>query len=483
MTSARNTRRYFQNSFVYIAMAVIAILLFTPPALAVVKIFDGFGDADRNNDGAITFYDTDLNDSGTWNDATEDAALIARGITEVTAATDPSDVGIVWSGIRSFDTGANLAKSKLRIINDSVPTGDETSAEIHNHGLALGVESRGGGSSFIGRFGQSIALGPVAGDKVVVSVDWRVWREANDNTSQPLSNNELRWGLFQDTDGEFGQTAPYGDGFVSSPPGATVMWGRDDGNWFASQPGAEGDKGIHAGLTFGPTAFTTDARIRWEHNVAGINGTSPTAAGSNGRILEGGGASDTPGAGGDTATIATPPSNGTGGIITDLSSFAPHKLSMEIVRLADGLVEVASFVDGVELLRDSIKTTDTGYNVLAPIPFTYDYVAFRNAVNDWDYVIDNFTVEVFGSNAGLDGDFNDDGTVDAADYVVWRKNNGSPDDYNKWRQNFGASSGGGTALGGGAAVPEPASLVLLLVGGLLVLGTRRRGRTFAAETL
>src|SRR5262245_17920165 len=35
-------------------------------AHAVVVISDGFGDADRNNDGAITGYDTDLNDSGTF---------------------------------------------------------------------------------------------------------------------------------------------------------------------------------------------------------------------------------------------------------------------------------------------------------------------------------------------------------------------------------------------------------------------------------
>jgi len=35
------------------------------------------------------------------------------------------------------------------------------------------------------------------------------------------------------------------------------------------------------------------------------------------------------------------------------------------------------------------------------------------------------------------GDFNGDGTVDAADYVEWRKNGGNPDDYNAWKANFG----------------------------------------------
>jgi len=421
-------------------------------AYAVVRIFDGFGDADRNNDGLVNSYDTDLNDSGTFNEFTgtppsatgPDSALANRGITEVTASTDPTDVGIVWSGTRAYDTTNNLVKSKLRIINDSVATGVETSADIHNHGLALGVESRGGGSSFIGRFGQSIALGSAAGDKVVVSVDWRIWREANDNTSAPGSTNALRWGIYQDTDNEFGQTAPYGSGFVSAPPGATVMWGRDDGNWFASSPGAEGDKGISTELPFGPLSVTTNVRIRWENNTAGING------GDNGRILEGTN---------DTSTIASPPGDGPGGIITDLSTYAPHTLKLEIVRLANGLIQVATFVDSTELLRDSVKETDTNYTALAPLPFTYDYVAFRNATNDWDYVIDNFKVETFSASPGVAGDYNNDGTVNAADYVLWRKGGTlanevadpgtvSAADYTEWRARFGNTAGSGASLDG-----------------------------------
>jgi hypothetical protein len=45
------------------------------------------------------------------------------------------------------------------------------------------------------------------------------------------------------------------------------------------------------------------------------------------------------------------------------------------------------------------------------------------------------------TSVGLQGDFNLDGAVNAADYVVWRKNPGgtlTPADYGKWRSNFGA---------------------------------------------
>jgi hypothetical protein len=76
---------------------------------------------------------------------------------------------------------------------------------------------------------------------------------------------------------------------------------------------------------------------------------------------------------------------------------------------------------------------------------------------------------------GLVGDFNRDGTVDAADYIVWRKSVGQTgnnaadaneddivdfDDYNFWRNNFGATEGEAGYLPS-VTIPEPATLVLL----------------------
>ena len=73
--------------------------------------------------------------------------------------------------------------------------------------------------------------------------------------------------------------------------------------------------------------------------------------------------------------------------------------------------------------------------------------------------------------AVLPGDFNNDGTVDAADYVVWRKTDGTQTGYDAWRANFGASLGPGSGSAGyplgasaqplSAAVPEPSAVVLL----------------------
>lgn len=74
----------------------------------------------------------------------------------------------------------------------------------------------------------------------------------------------------------------------------------------------------------------------------------------------------------------------------------------------------------------------------------------------------------------LDGDYNSDGTVDAADYIVWRKSDGSQSGYNTWRQSFGESmTAAGAIVGshaGAYAVPEPGSLLLGLMAGIAMVG-------------
>ena len=91
-------------------------------------------------------------------------------------------------------------------------------------------------------------------------------------------------------------------------------------------------------------------------------------------------------------------------------------------------------------------------------------------------------MDVIGYNLvatpGLAGDFNSNGVVDAADYVVWRKNVGTSNalpnnliggtigmaQYNQWRADFGniAPGGGSTGATTNAVVSEPATFMLLL---------------------
>jgi hypothetical protein len=92
------------------------------------------------------------------------------------------------------------------------------------------------------------------------------------------------------------------------------------------------------------------------------------------------------------------------------------------------------------------------------------------------------------------GDYNRNGRIDAADYVVWRNTvnqsaspagsgsdgnaNGTIDDgdYTFWRARFGNTVGGlGSGNASATAIPEPGTIPLAL-GGLAVLGFRTRCR-------
>jgi hypothetical protein len=89
------------------------------------------------------------------------------------------------------------------------------------------------------------------------------------------------------------------------------------------------------------------------------------------------------------------------------------------------------------------------------------------------------------SASALAGDFNHDGTVDGADYVVWRKSGiHGAQGYDEWRANFGHSTPGfGSAAGSGidGQVPEPKVWIMMTMGALLTsLGGSRHSPILGA---
>ncbi len=96
----------------------------------------------------------------------------------------------------------------------------------------------------------------------------------------------------------------------------------------------------------------------------------------------------------------------------------------------------------------------------------------------------------WSNSAPLLGDYNHNDVVDMADYVVWRKSagqtgwglaadsdlNGRIDaaDFDFWRAHFGQTAGSGAGAVANAAIPEPASILMLIVG-TLAMCFRRRG--------
>ena len=75
----------------------------------------------------------------------------------------------------------------------------------------------------------------------------------------------------------------------------------------------------------------------------------------------------------------------------------------------------------------------------------------------------------------IPGDYNQDGNVDAADYVVWRKTEEPQDGYDVWRTHFGEERGSGSGAIASAAVPEPASLLQIILVAAVMFTPRRRG--------
>lgn len=88
---------------------------------------------------------------------------------------------------------------------------------------------------------------------------------------------------------------------------------------------------------------------------------------------------------------------------------------------------------------------------------------------------------------GLVGDFNRNGTVDAADYTVWRDSLGQTgktpadanednivdvEDFNLWKHNFGTTLSGSSSSS--ASVPEPAGMMVVSITCIFAAAVRRR---------
>jgi hypothetical protein len=177
----------------------------------------------------------------------------------------------------------------------------------------------------------------------------------------------------------------------------------------------------------------------------------------------------------------------------------------QVIDLSNGMIVAESFKNIANNPNDPVYASGTS-----------GVIGYTQSPFSPVFGIDNFRAE-----EALAGDYNRDGSVDAADYVVWRDTLGetSPNldpntfkvislgnmsangavsgncshttsncevidqaDYDVWRANFGrtvsASGGGGGSGGvatGSASVPEPATAALALLAAMILGCLRRRG--------
>ena len=169
----------------------------------------------------------------------------------------------------------------------------------------------------------------------------------------------------------------------------------------------------------------------------------------------------------DSAGAVTPFANGLG---------LPDGMAFSLGGAFGDKLYVADFTGHRILVVDS-----TGAETVFATGFNFnDGIDTKMAVtgdgNDLYITVGNSLVRVTTNAVSLPGDYNHNGVVDAADYVLWRTNQGSSNvltndpiggtigtaQYNQWRAHFGQSAGSGASAVATAAVPEPSTTVLLM---------------------
>ncbi|MCC7087199.1 MAG: PEP-CTERM sorting domain-containing protein, partial [Pirellulales bacterium] len=123
-------------------------------------------------------------------------------------------------------------------------------------------------------------------------------------------------------------------------------------------------------------------------------------------------------------------------------------------------------------IGESVGYTSTSINTNGILDAgTYKLIAFADTVHqhfgggsDPTTAGAEFELSFTLAAVGLTGDYNSNGVVDAADYVLWRKNPGNfpADAYATWRSHFGQPSGSGSGAATNTTVPEPATLLMMM---------------------
>jgi hypothetical protein len=186
------------------------------------------------------------------------------------------------------------------------------------------------------------------------------------------------------------------------------------------------------------------------------------------------------------------------------TGFAPNTTYLVVGKIggngqAANTLRASIFADGANVgnfASDSFPWTLTAESsasfnpVITQLQFQSLYQASFTVSNVWI----GSAADFFALPSAAAGDFNADGIVDMADFLVWSKTrnqsgsllpadgNGDgtvdADDYLVWQKNFGrvisAGSGGDAFTNSSHSVPEPAGFALLFAGAIMGFSRRRR---------
>jgi hypothetical protein len=170
---------------------------------------------------------------------------------------------------------------------------------------------------------------------------------------------------------------------------------------------------------------------------------------------------------------------GPGTLAIDLGGLAPGTQYDQLIvnggAALDGTLAVSLANAGGGMFTPMVGNSFTILTATDGISGTFDQLVLPGGFQ-WNVAYNASGVVLSVIGLGLTGDYNGNGTVDAADYVIWRNSMGATgsalpadgngdqvvnqDDYDVWRSNFGKIAPSGSAAVSLAGVPEPTSLTL-----------------------
>jgi autotransporter-associated beta strand protein len=290
----------------------------------------------------------------------------------------------------------------------------------------------------------------------------------------------------------------------------TTLAKLDTGTWMLSNPANSytGNTAIGGGvLKLGASGVIPDASLvttatsSSRLDLNGFNETVRSLSGTAGQVLLGGG----------TLTLANPNGETFSGIISGTGKVV--KAGAGVLSLGglntytgDTVVQAGTLrltIDNLADNADLYLTTGTTLNLPSGLTDAIDALIINgvpqsagtwgaigsSAFHQTPFITGPGMLKVLnGSN--LPGDYDGNGAVDAADYVLWRNGgrllnevadpgNIGHADYVEWRARFGNTTAGTSAATDfSTAIPEPTHAALLFLAAATILATRRGSRFF-----
>lgn len=168
-------------------------------------------------------------------------------------------------------------------------------------------------------------------------------------------------------------------------------------------------------------------------------------------------------------------------------------LEVDVAELAHDSVDVSgsAVLDGILSVTRAASyqpTLGDAFSLLTAADITNNLTLAGPDAALFSLAASTATELVLTAVSGLEGDYNNDGLVDAADYTVWRDQLGAPAgtlfndfqgaavgvaQYNAWKQNYGAAIPASSST---QTIPEPTALLLAVVGLAISLLVARGAR-------